>query len=43
MAEARRIEVIELPSFAASGHLSTEDAGNARATGVSGAGQAVMR
>ena len=26
LAEARRIEVIELPSFAASGHLSAEDA-----------------
>ena len=25
-AETRRIEVIELPSFAASGHLSAEDA-----------------
>jgi len=26
LAEARRIEVIELPSFAVSGHLSAEDA-----------------
>jgi hypothetical protein len=30
LAAARRSEVIELPSFAASGHLSAEDVGTLR-------------